>query len=245
GVKLTATVAAYKSLNSNGNTWSSSSSEEEPPGDQGDSSDYTDAKSTLSAPVELLSEFLSAVMARNYEVAHKLCQSILKFEPNNATVKEFYPLITMRLHQGANSNTEDEDTSTDEGNESEDTMDSCSSLGDEDAEESESSGMTNTIMEGNKNLSNKYHSIYLGSNFSSSGSSIYTTANSDLTSPSRSSGDSRDSETDTLGGMSASNSCELTIGSGDSLYSGDSVFSSSDSDLTLEAVIEAAGELNV
>ncbi|KAJ9577355.1 hypothetical protein L9F63_006099, partial [Diploptera punctata] len=41
--------------------------------------------------------FLSAVMLKDYEKALKYCKLILQYEPNNATAKEFYPLILEKL----------------------------------------------------------------------------------------------------------------------------------------------------
>ncbi|KAJ4450261.1 uncharacterized protein [Periplaneta americana] len=63
-----------------------------------DLSEYTDADESISsAPTEFLAEFLSAVMLKDYETALKYCKLILQYEPNNATAKEFYPLIVEKL----------------------------------------------------------------------------------------------------------------------------------------------------
>ncbi|XP_073980195.1 uncharacterized protein isoform X2 [Rhodnius prolixus] len=66
-----------------------------------DLSEYTDADESMSAPTEILAEFLSAVMLKDYENALKYCKMILQYEPNHATAKEFYPLILEKIIQGA------------------------------------------------------------------------------------------------------------------------------------------------
>ncbi|XP_055384940.1 glutamate-rich protein 2 [Condylostylus longicornis] len=60
-------------------------------------SEYTDAEESMSAPTEFLAEFLSAVMLKDYQRAFEYCKLILQYEPNNATAKEFYPLIQEKL----------------------------------------------------------------------------------------------------------------------------------------------------
>ncbi|XP_076871327.1 glutamate-rich protein 2 isoform X2 [Brachyhypopomus gauderio] len=49
------------------------------------------------APIELLAEFLKAVMDRNYTLAKKLCQMILIYEPEKPEAKHFLPLIEEKL----------------------------------------------------------------------------------------------------------------------------------------------------
>lgn len=49
-----------------------------------DLSEYTDADESISAPTELLPEFLSAIMLKDYVNALKYCKLILQYEPNNA-----------------------------------------------------------------------------------------------------------------------------------------------------------------
>ncbi|XP_053133990.1 glutamate-rich protein 2 isoform X1 [Hemicordylus capensis] len=50
-----------------------------------------------SAPLELMGEFLKAIMERNYSLAKKLCQMILIYEPENPEAKQFLPLIERKL----------------------------------------------------------------------------------------------------------------------------------------------------
>ncbi|KAF6206281.1 hypothetical protein GE061_017510 [Apolygus lucorum] len=81
-----------------------------------DLSEYTDADESISAPTEILAEFLSAVMLKDYETALKYCKIILQYEPNHVTAKEFYPLIMEKLNQASqdvrNSNSNEESAST-------------------------------------------------------------------------------------------------------------------------------------
>ncbi|XP_053699100.1 uncharacterized protein LOC128746074 [Sabethes cyaneus] len=60
-------------------------------------SEYTDADESISAPTELLAEFLSAVMLRDYINALKYCKLILQYEPNNSTARDFYPHILSKI----------------------------------------------------------------------------------------------------------------------------------------------------
>ncbi|CAG9859552.1 unnamed protein product [Phyllotreta striolata] len=84
-----------------------------------DLSEYTDADESISAPTEILAEFLSAVMLKDYVTALKYCKLILQYEPDNSTAKEFYPLILEKLQSlnneeaGSNNDSEDEDDSED------------------------------------------------------------------------------------------------------------------------------------
>ncbi|KAE8580988.1 hypothetical protein XENTR_v10024620 [Xenopus tropicalis] len=83
------------------------------------------------APIELLAEFLKAVMTADYKVAHKLCQMILIYEPENREAKEFQPLIEKMVEM------EDEETDSEETEDSDDTEGSET---DEESSESEGSG---------------------------------------------------------------------------------------------------------
>ncbi|XP_056246851.1 glutamate decarboxylase 1-like isoform X2 [Seriola aureovittata] len=51
----------------------------------------------LKAPVELKIEFLGALMDKDFQLAHKLCQMILIHEPDNPEASEFLPLIHKKL----------------------------------------------------------------------------------------------------------------------------------------------------
>ncbi|XP_062700702.1 serine-rich adhesin for platelets, partial [Aedes albopictus] len=67
-------------------------------------SEYTDADESISAPTELLAEFLSAVMLRDYVNALKYCKLILQYEPNNSTARDFYPHILSKIALEASNN---------------------------------------------------------------------------------------------------------------------------------------------
>uniref|UniRef100_A0A8D8Q3J6 Uncharacterized protein n=1 Tax=Cacopsylla melanoneura TaxID=428564 RepID=A0A8D8Q3J6_9HEMI len=59
-----------------------------------DTSDTTD---TNTAPLEILAEFLTLIMEKNYEEAMKHCKIILEYEPQNETVLSFIPLLNEKL----------------------------------------------------------------------------------------------------------------------------------------------------
>ncbi|KAG5888361.1 hypothetical protein JTB14_020761 [Gonioctena quinquepunctata] len=97
-----------------------------------DLSEYTDADESISAPTEFLAEFLSAVMMKDYVTALKYCKLILQYEPNNATAKEFYPLILEKLQHvtdGSSNDNESEDEEISEGSSSSNTDSENSSSG--------------------------------------------------------------------------------------------------------------------
>ncbi|KAM5151601.1 glutamate-rich protein 2 isoform 2-T2 [Mantella aurantiaca] len=81
-----------------------------------------------AAPIELLSEFIKAVMDEDYKLAWKLCQMILIYEPENPEATEFSPLIQKMLQNEADHVSDEEDSDdTDEDDDSSDTDDSDSS----------------------------------------------------------------------------------------------------------------------
>ncbi|XP_035527025.1 glutamate-rich protein 2 [Morone saxatilis] len=115
----------------------------------------------LNVPVELIMEFLRAVMDRDFQLASRLCQMILIYEPDNPEASEFLPLIQKKLleeqeeeqsteEEEEQEKDEDEDDGDDDGNDSSDSesdeeksqssscsSSSCSSssLSDDDGEE--------------------------------------------------------------------------------------------------------------
>ncbi|CRK87363.1 CLUMA_CG001165, isoform A [Clunio marinus] len=60
-------------------------------------SDYTDNEK--SAPTELLAEFLTSIMKKDYGSALKYCKKILDYEPNNKTAKDFYPQLLAKVNE--------------------------------------------------------------------------------------------------------------------------------------------------
>ncbi|XP_074092620.1 glutamate-rich protein 2 [Macrotis lagotis] len=80
------------------------------------------------APLELMTEFLRAVMSRNYTVAKKLCQLILLYEPENPEAKQFSSLIEEKLlmektKAGEEEAEEEEEEEDEEDDDSEDSSD--------------------------------------------------------------------------------------------------------------------------
>ncbi|XP_070507117.1 uncharacterized protein [Chironomus tepperi] len=77
--------------------------------DEDSTSEYTDPEN--SAPTELLAEFLTSIMRKDYVNALKYCKLILEFEPNNKTAKDFYPELIQKVserQQGSSSDQSDE-----------------------------------------------------------------------------------------------------------------------------------------
>ncbi|XP_033024190.1 glutamate-rich protein 2 isoform X3 [Lacerta agilis] len=52
------------------------------------------------APLQLMGEFLKAIMEQKYSLAKKLCQMILIYEPENPEALQFLPLIQKKLVLG-------------------------------------------------------------------------------------------------------------------------------------------------
>ncbi|XP_072020758.1 uncharacterized protein [Amphiura filiformis] len=102
-----------------------------------DEDDTEDEDEEPKAPIELLGEFVEAVMDEEWEDADKLCKMVLMYEPDNAEAKQFQPLIEEMLRRereeelyGSDS---DENGSSDEEESDEDES------GDEDDSDEESS----------------------------------------------------------------------------------------------------------
>ncbi|XP_071774735.1 glutamate-rich protein 2 [Centroberyx gerrardi] len=73
------------------------------------------------APLELMAEFLRAVMDRDFQLASKLCQMILIYEPENPEARQFLPLIQEKLleeQEEEQSNEDDENDDDDDGSDS-------------------------------------------------------------------------------------------------------------------------------
>nr|XP_032626957.1 glutamate-rich protein 2 isoform X2 [Chelonoidis abingdonii] len=92
-----------------------------------------------NAPIELLGEFLKAIMDQDYNLSKKLCQMILIYEPENTEAKQFLPLLEEKLLIESTQNFGDEEgEETDEGS-SEDSEEDTSSSDSSDDEGEESS----------------------------------------------------------------------------------------------------------
>ncbi|XP_074823654.1 glutamate-rich protein 2 isoform X15 [Natator depressus] len=93
--------------------------------DDESSSENEDRK--RNAPIELLGEFLKAIMDQDYSLSKKLCQMILIYEPENTEAKQFLPLLEEKLLIESTQNFGDEEgEETDEGS-SEDSEEDTSS----------------------------------------------------------------------------------------------------------------------
>ncbi|XP_048725404.2 glutamate-rich protein 2 isoform X7 [Caretta caretta] len=105
--------------------------------DDESSSENEDRK--RNAPIELLGEFLKAIMDQDYSLSKKLCQMILIYEPENTEAKQFLPLLEEKLLIESTQNFGDEEgEETDEGS-SEDSEEDTSSSDSSDDEGEESS----------------------------------------------------------------------------------------------------------
>ncbi|XP_030435940.1 glutamate-rich protein 2 isoform X1 [Gopherus evgoodei] len=92
-----------------------------------------------NAPIELLGEFLKAIMDQDYNLSKKLCQMILIYEPENTEAKQFLPLLEEKLLIESTQNFGNEEgEETDEGS-SEDSEEDTSSSDSSDDEGEESS----------------------------------------------------------------------------------------------------------
>ncbi|XP_038193855.1 glutamate-rich protein 2 isoform X1 [Arvicola amphibius] len=88
--------------------------------DTNDEDDEGPTKKETRAPLELMAEFLRAEMGRDYQLAKKLCQMILIYEPENPVAKEFFSLIEeILLKEKAQKQEEEEEEDSEEGTSSE------------------------------------------------------------------------------------------------------------------------------
>ncbi|KAJ3641335.1 hypothetical protein Zmor_027847 [Zophobas morio] len=169
-----------------------------------DLSEYTDADESISAPTEFLAEFLSAVMLKDYVTALKYCKLILQYEPNNATAKEFYPLILEKLKQ---SNLED-GSSNDSEEEEEDNSSSSSSS------DSDSSSSSEESSEGQEEEEEEEEVEVGRGDKQSKGSS-----DGDATTGSYSSLEDDEAETDQLAALAAKYQIDnVNLGNGNKIY---------------------------
>uniref|UniRef100_A0A673H8Y5 Glutamate-rich 2 n=2 Tax=Sinocyclocheilus rhinocerous TaxID=307959 RepID=A0A673H8Y5_9TELE len=96
-------------------------------------------------PLELFAEFLQAVMTKNYQLAKKLCQMILIYEPQNSEAKSFLPLIEEKLLIEADEESDDDDeydTSDDDDDVEDDDESSYDESSDTDEESTDSTDDT-------------------------------------------------------------------------------------------------------
>ncbi|XP_058156644.1 glutamate-rich protein 2 isoform X2 [Dasypus novemcinctus] len=102
-----------------------------------DTNDEDDEKSNYDhtrAPLELMAEFLRAVMDQDYHLAKKLCQMILIYEPENPEAKEFSSLIEEMLLMEKAPSLEEDDEDSEEESSSESEGESSEDLSEESSE---------------------------------------------------------------------------------------------------------------
>ncbi|NP_001375399.1 glutamate-rich protein 2 isoform 7 [Homo sapiens] len=117
----------------------SESAEDDGEDDTNDEDDDEDSnpKKNTQAPLELMAEFLRAEMAREYQLAKKLCQMILIYEPENPEAKEFFTLIEEMLLMEKTQNHEQDGENSDEDSSGESKGESDEELSDESSDEGE------------------------------------------------------------------------------------------------------------
>ncbi|XP_051563230.1 glutamate-rich protein 2-like isoform X2 [Myxocyprinus asiaticus] len=134
-----------------------SENDQDPHEAQGEDEECEEAENETSeghVPLELFAEFLQAVMTKNYQLAKKLCQMILIYEPQNSEAKNFLPLIEEKLlieaeEESDNDNdesdefdTSDDDDEEDDGSDDDDDDDKSSDSCDTDEESTDSTDDT-------------------------------------------------------------------------------------------------------
>ncbi|XP_006003036.2 glutamate-rich protein 2 [Latimeria chalumnae] len=125
-------VASYNLQRNNSNVKEMSDSSD---GKDEEEEETSEEEEDRRAPIELLGEFLKAIMDQDYKLASKLCQMILIYEPENPEAKQFIPLIEEKLLlDETDEQTEDSEGTEDSTDDSEETEDST----EEDSDDSES-----------------------------------------------------------------------------------------------------------
>ncbi|XP_026801415.3 glutamate-rich protein 2 isoform X3 [Pangasianodon hypophthalmus] len=132
------------------------SSSEAESGDEEECEEEEEDADEFRAPIELLAEFLKAVMEKKYTLAKKLCQMILIYEPENPEAKHFLPLIEERLliEEAQKGSSGEDDTSDDDDDDDDDDNDddesSSSGSGDDDDDDDDTDTCTDSDGDGRK-----------------------------------------------------------------------------------------------
>ncbi|CAH0394843.1 unnamed protein product [Bemisia tabaci] len=106
------------------NVGTSKSSTKSIPSSSDDLCQITDAGGeSILAPIQLLGEFLTSVMTKNYHSALKSCELILKYEPNYSTAKEFFPLLQEKCSQIQEDDDDENNDDDDDGDDGDDVDD--------------------------------------------------------------------------------------------------------------------------
>ncbi|XP_037314246.2 glutamate-rich protein 2 isoform X2 [Pungitius pungitius] len=90
----------------------------------------------IETPVQLIMEFLGAVMGRDYRLASQLCRMILIYEPDHPEASEFLPLIQSKLlkEQEEDQSTDEEDDDDEDSGSNEESSQSSGSDDDDEEE---------------------------------------------------------------------------------------------------------------
>nr|XP_032821377.1 glutamate-rich protein 2 [Petromyzon marinus] len=94
-----------------------------------------DEEEKRTAPLELMAEFLGAIMGADYKLARKLCEMILIFEPHNTEAKQYLPVIEARITQEVEASQHEDSSDEDDYEESDD--DDNDDLDDDDDDEND------------------------------------------------------------------------------------------------------------
>nr|XP_021494930.1 glutamate-rich protein 2 isoform X2 [Meriones unguiculatus] len=105
--------------------------------DSNDDDDGAPVRKETRAPLELMAEFLRAEMGRDYQLAQKLCQMILIYEPENPVAKEFFSLIEEILLKEKAQKSEDDEEDSEEDTSSESEAESSEDASDDSSDECE------------------------------------------------------------------------------------------------------------
>ncbi|XP_059822581.1 glutamate-rich protein 2 isoform X2 [Hypanus sabinus] len=100
-----------------------------------DNGDEGNKEEERRAPIELMGEFLKAIMDHDYKLSSKLCQMILLYEPENSEAKQFEVLLEkkLQLDEAASTGQNDvEDSTESDSSDEDDSEDSDNEDSDED-----------------------------------------------------------------------------------------------------------------
>ncbi|CAH6788529.1 Erich2 [Phodopus roborovskii] len=115
----------------------SDSTDDDGDDDTNDEDDEVPTKKETRAPLELMAEFLRAEMGRDYQLAKKLCQMILIYEPENPVAKEFFSLIEEILLKEKSQKHEEDEEDSEEDTSSESEAESSEDASDDSSDECE------------------------------------------------------------------------------------------------------------
>merc|ERR1711937_527519 len=88
-------------------------------------SDDSGSEDEYKVPVELKSEFIAAVIGRQYSDALQLCDYMLKYDPDSELANQYRPLLALAVEEQEDESSSEE--SSDESSEEESSEESDSS----------------------------------------------------------------------------------------------------------------------